>query len=96
MVKRIGSSRRKAKHKLRQHYTLKGKIPLSKYFQEFNEGDKVALKANLSLSKGMYHPRFHGKIATVKGKKGFCYQVTLKDGNKEKIFNVLPAHLKKI
>jgi len=96
MVKRIGSSRRKSRHKLKQHYRNKGKVPLSKYFQEFNQGDKVALVANPAVSKGMYFPRFHGIVGTINGKKGFCYQVALKDGQKQKTFNVHPVHLKKV
>ncbi len=95
MVTRVGSIRRKSKHKLRQHYKDKGKISLSQYFQKLNIGDKVALRANLAVSKGMYAPRFHGKTGTITGKKGSCYQVAIKDGQKQKIFNVHPIHLKK-
>ncbi len=96
MVQRIGSARRKTRHKLKQHYKNKGKVPLSKYFQEFKPGDKVGLVANLNVSKGMYFPRFHGRVGEVINKRGFCYQVSLKDGKKEKIFNVHPVHLKRI
>jgi large subunit ribosomal protein L21e len=95
MVTRIGSIRRKSRHKLRQHYKDKGKVPLSQYFQKLNIGDKVALKANLAVSKGMYPPRFHGKIGTITEQKGRCYQVSIKDGQKQKVFNVHPIHLKK-
>jgi len=96
MVKRVGTGRRKTRHKLKQHYKDKGKVPLSRYFQKFKEGDKVALKANLAVSKGMYFPRFHGKTGTVAGKRGFCYMVNIKDGRKQKTFNVHPIHLKKV
>ena len=96
MVKRIGTARRKTRHKLKQHYRTKGKIPTSKFFQELADGDKVALVANKAVSKGMYFPRFHGRVCTVTGKKGFCYQVALKDGGKNKTFNVHPVHLKKL
>ena len=96
MVKRIGTGRRKTRHKLKKSFKEKGKIPLSIYFQELKEGDKVALVANSGVSKGMYFPRFHGRVAKVVGKKGFCYQVSIIDGKKEKLFNVHPIHLKKI
>lgn len=96
MVKRIGKARRKTRHKLRQYYKDKGKIPLSKYFQEFKEGDKVVLRANLAICKGMYFPTFHGRVGEVKGKRGFCYQVMIKDGQKEKTFNVHPVHLTRL
>ena len=96
MVTRIGKSRRKTRNKLKQHYRRKGKISLSQYFQELQPGDKVALVATPNVIKGMYFPRFHGQVATVINKRGFCYQVSLKDGRKEKKFNVHPIHLKKL
>ena len=97
MVTRIGTARRKTRKKLsHSSYRDKGKIPLSQYFQKLQPGDKVALVANPAISKGMYFPRFHGNVATVLNKKGFCYQVTLKSGNKDIKFNVHPIHLKKI
>jgi len=42
----------------------------------------------------MYFPRFHGLAGIVKGKKGNCYQVTIKDGRKTKELVVHPVHLK--
>ena len=97
MVKRIGTGRRKTRHKLSQKsYKTKGKVPLSRYFQKLKAGDKVALVANPAVSKGMYFPRFHGHVATVLTQKGFCYQVSLKSGKKAIKFNVHPIHLKKI
>lgn len=96
MVKRIGRTLRKSKSRLTQYYKDKGKIPLSLYFQEFNPGDKVALTANLAVIPGRYFRRFHGHVGTITGKKGRCYQVALKDGQKLKTFNVHPVHLKKL
>ncbi|MBR9683257.1 50S ribosomal protein L21e [Candidatus Woesearchaeota archaeon] len=96
MVRRIGTARRKTRQKFKQHFKDKGKVPLSRYFQEFKTGEKVVLKANLAVAKGMYFPRFHGKTGTISGKRGFCYQVAIKDGRKPKLFNVHPIHLKKV
>lgn len=96
MVKRIGRTRRKTRSIMLKNYRKRGKIPLSIYFQELNEGDKVALIANSSIHEGMYFRRFHGKVGTVVKKLGSCYQVSLKDGSKEKKFNVHPIHLKKL
>lgn len=97
MAMRVGRSRRKTKNIFKQHYYTKSKVPLSRYFQEFQSGDKVAFVANKTLSsQGMYFRRFHGHVGTVLGQKGSCYQVALKDGSKEKTFNVHPVHLKKV
>jgi large subunit ribosomal protein L21e len=77
-------------------FSKRGKLSLRGYFQKLNIGDKVALKAEPSIQKGLYHTRFHGKICTVKGTAGASYRVLLKDGGKEKILIVHPVHLKKI
>ena len=95
MSKRIGTTQRKSRHKFKIHYRNKGKLPLSQYFQVFNDGDKVTLKINSSIQKGQFYSRFHGFTGTVSGKKGFCYQVQIHDGDKEKTLFVHPIHLKK-
>jgi len=96
MVKRIGRKLRKTRSIITRNHRTRGKIPLSIYFQELKTGDKVALIWNSSVHKGMYFRRFHGKVATVTGKRGFCYQVQVIDGSKKKNFNVHPIHLKKL
>ncbi len=96
MVKKIGSFRRKTRHKLGKTVRKKGKISLSKYFQVFKTGQRVQLMAEPAVQKGMYRPRFYGKTGVVKAKQGKCYQVAIKDKNKEKLLIVHPTHLKKI
>ena len=95
MVTRIGTKQRKTRHKLSGHYRQRGKIPLSQYFKELKEGDKVALVINANVQQGRFFPRFHGLNGTVMGKKGACYNVQIKDGNKQKTLYVHPIHLKK-
>ncbi len=96
MVKRIGTTQRKTRHKLQLHYRQKGKIPLSKYFQEFQNGEKVGLKMYSSIAHGRFFTRFQGLSGIVAGKKGSCYEVHIKDGGKQKTLFVHPIHLKKI
>lgn len=96
MATRIGGSKRKARNKLRKNLRCRGKLSLRRYFQELNNGEKVALNTESSLSNGMYHLRHHGKIGTIVGKKGTCYQVQIKDINKVKVLIVHPVHLKKL
>jgi large subunit ribosomal protein L21e len=96
MVTRVGTKQRKTRHKFKRHYREKGKIPLSKYLQEFREGDKVNLKINSNIAKGRFFPRFHGLTGTITGKmKGSCYEVTIKDGRKSKTLYIHPIHLSK-
>lgn len=96
MVTRIGGFRRKSRSKLRKNIREKGKFSLTKYFQEFKIGDRVVLKANPSIQKGMYYPRFHGRAGIVMGKRGECYEVKIKDINKEKLIIIHPIHLKRL
>ncbi len=96
MVTRIGTKQRKTRHKYTQSIREKGKVPLGRYFQEFEEGEKVNLKVHPSVQKGRFFPRFHGLTGTVTGhKKGSCYEVQIKDGGKRKVLYVHPIHLKK-
>lgn len=95
MAKRVGSFRRKTRSKLKKPARAKGKISIRKFFQKFKEGDTVYLKAEPAVQKGMYFPRFHGRAGVITGKKGKCYVMSIKDGNKKKTLIVHPIHLKK-
>lgn len=95
MVKRIGGTRRKTRHKLSKNIRNRGKISLVKYFQEFKKGDNVYLVAEPSVHKGMFWPRFYGKAGLVAGKRGRCYEVRIRDGNKSKVVITHPIHLKR-
>jgi len=72
---------------------MRGKISISKYFQNFENEEKVFLKIDPSVQKGVFHPRFHGKAGVIKGKKGSCYEVLIKDLKKQKTILVHPIHL---
>ncbi|MFP4118051.1 MAG: 50S ribosomal protein L21e [Candidatus Woesearchaeota archaeon] len=96
MAQRIGGFRRKTRHKLSKPVTDKGKLSLTRFFQEFSEGERVVLKAESSYQKGMYMPRFHGKNGIVKKKIGRCYEIAFKDSGKDKKAIIHPVHLKRM
>ena len=96
MVKRTGGNRRKTRSILRKHYSLRGKISLRKYFQEFKKGDRVGFKAEPAIHKGMYFRRYNGKTGVIECKRGNCYEIKIKDRNKEKMLIVHPVHLNKL
>ena len=96
MATRIGGSRRKTRQKFRKPLREKGKLSLTRYLQSFEKGEKVLLKAEPSIQKGMYHGRFHGKVGVVIKKKGACYEVEINDLGKKKILILHPIHLKKV
>ncbi len=86
--------RRKTRSKFRKNIGEKGFLPITRFLQSFEIGQRVVLKAFSSYQKGMYHPRFHGKVGIISGKQGKCYFVEIKDGNTKKNILVNPVHLK--
>ena len=94
MTHKIGSRRRKTRYMFTRHTRQKGKIPLSKYFQTFETGQKVNLKINSNVAFGQFFRRFYGMTGTITGKiKGTCYEVKIHDHTKEKTLFVHPIHL---
>ncbi len=73
----------------------RGKIGFSKYFQEFGNGESVAVIREISV-KASFPKRLQGKTGFIEGKRGKAYLVKIKDIKKEKTFLIEPIHLKKI
>ncbi|MBW2989614.1 50S ribosomal protein L21e [Candidatus Woesearchaeota archaeon] len=94
-MEKKGGLRRKTRSLFRKHSREKGRMSLRRYFQTFNEGEKVFLSVEPSVQKGMYHPRFYGKTGIIKNRAGKCYEVLIKDQSKQKTLIVHPVHLKK-
>ena len=73
----------------------RGKLQLSRYFQELEEGDFVAISREQSIPIN-FPKRFQGLTGIVEGKRGKAYIVKIKDGNKDKRILIEAIHLKKI
>lgn len=73
----------------------RGKLQLSRYFQELKQGDSVAVIKEQAVSSN-FPERLQGRTGTIKGEKGKAYVVKIKDQKKEKEFIINPIHLKKI
>ncbi|MGV8169123.1 MAG: 50S ribosomal protein L21e [Candidatus Nanoarchaeia archaeon] len=93
---RIGGLRRKKVSRYTKSTKQKGKISLRRYLSEFKEGDRVSLTIEPAVHEGTYCPRFAGKSGTIMSRKGTCYEVKIKDFNKEKILIVHPVHMRKL
>ncbi|MDO8556440.1 MAG: 50S ribosomal protein L21e [Nanoarchaeota archaeon] len=96
MVRRTGGSRRKTRAKFRKNFRTKGKISIRRFLQSFKAGDNVVLKAEPGYNHTIYKGRFHGQRGIIQAKRGFCYEVMICDGNKEKMLVVHPIHLKRL
>jgi len=79
----------------RKPVRTRGKLQLSRYFQELNEGDFVAISREPAISSS-FPKRLQGITGIVEGRKGKVYIVKIKDGNEEKRILIEPIHLKKI
>lgn len=94
MVSNKGGLKRKARYKLKKEVRERGKISINRFMQFFAIGQRVHLDIESSFHKGEFHTQYMGKTGIIKGKRGKCYEVTIKDGNKEKMIIVNPIHLK--
>lgn len=79
----------------RKNVRERGKLGLSKYFQRFNKGEKVAVKRELAL-KAKFPRSMQGRTGIITGERGNAYIVSIMDYNQEKSFIIEPIHLKKI
>jgi large subunit ribosomal protein L21e len=79
----------------RKAVRTRGKLQLSRYFQELKKGDAVAVINEKSI-KSSFPVRLQGRTGTIEAKRGKAYVVRIKDQNKEKQFIIEPIHLKKI
>jgi large subunit ribosomal protein L21e len=73
----------------------RGKLQLSRYFQELKIGDFVAISREKTLAVN-FKKRLQGITGEVEEKRGRSWLIKIKDGNKEKRLLIEPIHLKKI
>ena len=78
---------------LRKPTRAKGKPKISKILTEYALGSEVIIKMDSSVQKSMPHKRFHGKVGTVKEKRGRGYVVSVPQGNAVKDIIVRSEHL---
>ena len=79
----------------RKKVRTRGKLSLSRYFQELKKGEPVAVVIE-SAVQSSFPANLQGRTGFVEGKRGSSYLVRIKTQNKEKIFLIKSIHLKKI
>ena len=79
----------------RKPVRTRGKLQISKWFQELKVGDSVAVVKEPSI-KSSFPLRFQGRTGVIEGKRGKVFVINIKDQNKAKKFLIAPIHLKKI
>lgn len=79
----------------RKSVRTRGKIQLSKYFQEFANSDKVGITIERAVDF-KFPERIQGSSGIVSGKRGSYYIINIKTQEKNKKFLIAPVHLKKL
>lgn len=72
-----------------------GKIKLSRYFQKFKAGDRVAVIKELALQP-KFPKQIQGRSGVIESKRGRDYIIKINDLNKEKRYIIHPVHLIKL
>lgn len=93
-MKQSHGYRHRTRSLLRKKPREKGKVGLSKILREYKLGDRVVVKLDPSVHKGMPHRRFHGKIGIIEKKRGQAYVVSVTQGKALKEIIARPEHLK--
>jgi len=71
----------------------RGKIRLSKLLYQYQPGNRILIKIDSGVHKGMPHKRYHGKVGTVIDKRGRSYIINVTQGDAVKEIIVRPEHL---
>lgn len=73
----------------------KGKVSFSRYFQTFDEGDRVALVKERGTT-AHFSPRVQGKTGVILSRRGTFYLIEFKDLGKTKHLIVHPINLRRV
>jgi len=94
---RSHGERKRTRKKLSKRKRERGLSPISRAIQRFEQGDKVHIRIDPSIHKGMPHRRFHGMTGEVLGARGRAFIVSISDGargrKRVKELFIRPEHL---
>lgn len=93
MGRRAKGFRHKSRSLLTRNPRERGKTSLAKILHGYEPGEKVVVKIDPSIHKGMPHRRFHGRVGVIVTKRGRSYVVHVSQGDATKEIIVRPEHL---
>lgn len=93
MGRKAKGFRRRTRSLLRRRPRERGKSGLSKILHEYEPGEKIVVKLDSSVHKGMPHRRYHGKIGVIVSKRGRSYVINVTQGSAVKEIVVRPEHI---
>ncbi|MCW4026181.1 MAG: 50S ribosomal protein L21e [Candidatus Bathyarchaeota archaeon] len=86
--------RKKTRSLLRRKPRERGKLGLSRLLRTYEPGEKVVIKIDPSVHKGMPHRRYQGKVGVIVSKRGRAYEINVTQGDAVKEVIVRPEHLR--
>jgi len=93
MGRRAKGFRHKSRVLLKRKPRERGKTGLSKILHDYAEGEKVVVRIDPSVHKGMPHRRYFGKVGVIVERKGRSYVVNVPVGDAVKELVIRPEHL---
>jgi large subunit ribosomal protein L21e len=93
-MKKSKGYRAGTRHLLKKKPRERGKLSLSNLLYQYEPGNRVVIKIDPSVHKGMPHKRYHCKVGTVIDKRGRSYIVSVTQGNAVKEIIIRPEHLR--
>jgi large subunit ribosomal protein L21e len=93
MGRRAKGFRHKSRTLLTRNPRERGKTTLTKILHGYEAGEKVVVKIDSSVQRGIPHRRFHGRVGVVVSKRGRSYVVHVSQGDATKEIIVRPEHL---
>ncbi|HEX68680.1 MAG TPA: 50S ribosomal protein L21e [Candidatus Bathyarchaeota archaeon] len=93
MVRKSHGYRHGTRSLLKKSIRERGKLGLSRLLREYEPGEKVIIKIEPSVHKGMPHKRYHGKVGIIREKRGRAYIVEVTQGDAVKEIIVRPEHI---
>jgi len=84
----------KSRGVMRKKPRQRGKLGLSRILRQYKPGDRVVIKIEPSVHKGMPHKRYHGRTGVVVGKRGRGIVVEVTLGKAVKNLIIRPEHLR--
>ncbi|UCD96003.1 MAG: 50S ribosomal protein L21e [Candidatus Bathyarchaeota archaeon] len=92
-MKKSRGLRKRSRSLLKKKARERGKTGLSSMLRQYEAGDRVLVRLDSSIHKGMPHTRFHGKVGIVEGRRGDSYIVMMTQGKATKQIIARPEHL---
>jgi len=93
MGRRAKGFRHKSRVLLKRKPRERGKTGLSKILHDYSDGEKVVVKIDPSVHKGMPHRRYFGKVGVIVERRGRSYVVNVTQGDAVKELIIRPEHL---